>query len=327
MKEKTCWLSMIKALGLCSLLILITVGCKNLNDNPPPLSENKIRIDVGEIQRQISASAGVHEENRQEAPQYTLTSSETVVSSEAKTLLIGAVVVTSRSIPYPSGAAVTTSIPEFFGNDLIDSGDFIQLINLPVTETYVEFKVPPQSAGNWQVFAVAFSTQPELVSDLSAEEHKKSAIYFGVKDQFFTAESIGNTPVPVRMQRICLQGTPPKGCASFGASLTAEPVVTASVEIVGVRANGVDYTPGSVDFPIFVRTAEDVTAAIASLETIRDEIKDSLTATSMTVRATHAENTTESDNCQALSSVTNQNEFTNTQLRTHCEVSDYQVTY
>lgn len=318
---------MIKVLGLCSLLFLITIGCKDLNDNPPPLAETKIRIDVGEIQRQISASAGVHAENRQEAPQYALTSSDTDVSSEAKTLLIGAIVVTSRSTPYPSSAAITTSIPAFFGNDLIDSGDFIQLINLPVTETYVEFKVPPQSAGNWQVFAVAFSTQPELVSDLSAEEYKYSAIYFGVKDQFFTAENIGNTPVPVRMQRVCLQGTPPKGCASFGASLTAAAVVTASVEIVGVRANGVDYTPRSVDFPIFVRTAADATSAIASLETIRGEITDSMTTTSMTVRATHSENTTESVNCQALSSVTNENEFTNTQLRTHCEVSEYQVTY
>jgi hypothetical protein len=174
---------------------------------------------------------------------------------------------------------------------------------------------------------VAFSTQPELVSDLSTEEHENSAIYFGVKEQFFTAENMGNTPIPIRMQRVCLQGTPPKGCATFGASLTAEPVVTASVEIVGVRANGVDYTPSSVDFPIFVRTADDVTSAINSLKTIRDEIKNSLTATSMTVRATHSENTTESANCQALSNATNENEFTNTQLRTHCEVSDYQVTY
>ncbi len=327
MKEKTCWLSMIKALGLCGLLFLITVGCKDLNDNPPPVAEDTLRIDVSELQRQMSANVGLSEENQNEAPNYSVTSSDTDVSSEAKTLLIGAIVVTSRSTPYASSTAITTSIPSFFGNDLTDSGDFIQLIDLPVTETYVEFKVPPSSAGNWQVFAVAFSTQPELVSDLSSGEHKDSAIYFGVKEQFFTADSIGNTPIPVRMQRVCLQGTAPKGCATFGASLTAEPVVTASVDIVGVKANGDDYTPSSVDFPIFVRTAADVTSAITSLETIRDEIKNSLTATSMTVRATHSENTTESTDCQALSSVTNENEYTNTLLRTYCEVSDYQVTY
>ncbi|MBT4090036.1 MAG: hypothetical protein HOE30_16240, partial [Deltaproteobacteria bacterium] len=67
--------------------------------------------------------------------------------------------------------------------------------------------------------------------------------------------------------------------------------------------------------------------AIASLKTIRDEIKKKKTITSLTLRATHSMNTTESAECQALSNVTNENEYTNTRLRTHCEVSDYQVTY
>jgi hypothetical protein len=327
MKGKICWLLMIKTLGFCGLLLFIVAGCKDLNDNPPPVAADTMRIDVAEIQRQITVGAGGSQENQNEDRRFALTSSDTDVSSEAKTLLIGAIVVTSRSTPYSSSTSITTSIPSFFGNDLTDSGDFIQLINLPVSETYVEFKVPPPSAGNWQVFAVAFSTQPELVSDLSTEEHKNSAIYFGVKEQFFKAEDMGNTPVPVRMQRVCLQGTPPKGCASFGASVTAAAVVTAAVDIVGVRANGADYTPDTIDFPIFVRTAGDVTTAIASLKTIRDEIKKKKTITSLTLRATHSMNTTESAECQALSNVTNENEYTNTRLRTHCEVSDYQVTY
>ena len=175
--------------------------------------------------------------------------------------------------------------------------------------------------------SIGFSTQPELVSELSETEHKNSAIYFGVNENFFTADEIGNTAVPVKMKRVCLQGTAPNGCATFGKSLTADPVVTASVEIVGVRVNGEDYTPATIDFPIMVRTTSDVTNAIADLTTIRDEISDSLTPTSLTVRATHSENETESDECQALADVTNENEFTNTRLRTHCEVSDYLVTY
>jgi hypothetical protein len=326
MKGTTRWLSFQTFITVCCLLMLAT-GCKDLNDNPPPEQESKLKIDIASIQEQITASDMSQEESVTGGAVNSISSGDTAVSSEAKTLLVGAIVVTRRSTPYPGDTTPTTSITSFFGGDLTDSGDFLELIELPVSEQYIEFKVPPASAGNWQVFAVAFSTQPELISDLSAVEHKNSAIYYGTHEEFLNADDIGTTAIPVKMGRVCLLGTPPKGCASFGASLTTDPVVTASVEIIGVRANGQDYTPSSVDFPIFVRTAGEATAAIDSLKTIRDEIKGAMTATSMTVRATHTENTTESADCQALASVSNENELTNTQLRTHCEVSDYRVTY
>ncbi|MBU2649166.1 hypothetical protein KKI24_30945 [bacterium] len=328
MKEHTYWLSIKNALGLGALLLLLlTAGCKDLNDNPPPEAEDKLRINVADIQRQISANPGSSDNSGTEAPNHTLTSSDTSVTSQAKMLLVGAIVVTSRSTPFLNETSITTNIVKYFGNDLTDSGEFIQLISLPVSETYIEFKVPPPSAGNWQVFAVAFSTQPELVSDLSKTEHKTSAIYLGVNEKFFSAGDIGNTPVPVKLKRICLVGTPPKGCASFGASLTANPVVTASVEIVGIKVNDAEYIPKTIDLPIIVRTAADATTAIANLKTIRNEITAKQTATSLTVRTTHSQNATESATCKALADVTNQNEYTNTRLRTHCEVSDHKVTY
>lgn len=326
MKKPNGWTSIITLLCICGLIAL-TAGCKDLNDNPPPEREPTARINVADLQSQLSAGAGLHETDATEFGDRSVTSSDSDVSSEAKTILVGAIVVTKRGTPYPDDVTPTGSIPKFFGNDLYDSGEYLQLIDLPVTETYIEFKVPPPSAGNWQVIAVAFSTQPELVSDLTETEHKNSAIYFGVNENFFTADDIGTTPVPIKMRRVCLSGNAPKGCASFGASLTADPVVTASVEIVGIKLNGDDYTPATIDFPIFVRTAADVTSAITSLKTIRDEISDSQTPSSLTVRATHAENTTESTECQALADVTNENEFTNTRLRTHCEVSEYRVIY
>lgn len=325
MNEQTCWAAKIKILGICCLLALVIAGCKDLNDDPPPPVDQKLRIDVADIQRQLLVNTGTR--NEKENRLYALTSDDTVVSSEAKSILMGAVVVTSRSTPFKNDMSIKTNFLNFFGRDLTDSGDFIQIVNLPITETYIEFKVPPPSAGNWQVFAVAFSTQPELVSDLSSTEHKNSAIYFGVNEKFFTAPDIGNTPVPIKLKRVCLLATPPKGCASFGAILTADPVVTASVEIVGIRANGKEYMPDTIDFPIIVRSAADVASAIASLKTIRDEIVDKQTTTSLTVRATHSENTTASEECQALSDITNENEFTNTRLRTHCDVSDYRVSY
>jgi len=325
MKGITRWLSFQTLIAACCLLVLVA-GCKDLNDNPPPEQESQLKIDIASIQEQITASDMTQEESTTGGVVKSVSSSDTVVSSTARTLLVGAIVVTRRSTPYPEDTTPTTSITRFFGGDLTDSGDFLELIDLPVSQQYIEFKVPPASAGNWQVFAIAFSTQPELISDLSASEHKNSAIYYGTHEEFLSADDMGTTAIPVKMGRVCLLGTPPKGCASFGASLTTDPVVTASVEIIGVRANGQDYTP-SVDFPIFVRTAAEATAAIDSLKTIRNEIKNDMTATSMTVRTTHTENTTESAECQALADVPNENELTNTQLRTHCEVSDYRVTY
>lgn len=326
MKGKACWLSIPFTILVCCLL-LSAGGCKDLNDNPPPEPEKTLQIDIADLQSQISASPGLHETSPDETIHQSVTSTDTDVSSEAKTLLVGAIVVTKRDTPYEDEITPTTSISRFFGSDLYDSGEYLELIDLPVSQKYIEFKVPPPSAGNWQVIAVGFSTQPEQVDNLSDTEHRKAAIYFGTNENFFTADDIGNTPVPVRMKRVCLQGDPPNGCATFGKSLTADPVVTASVEIVGIKVNGENYTPNTVDFPIFVRTASDVTSAIASLKTIRDEITDSQTPTSLTVRTTHSENTIESDECQALSDTTNENEFTNTRLRTQCEVSDYKVTY
>jgi len=309
---------------LACLAVLAGNGCKDLNDNPPPIQEETARINIEELQLQMNANPGA----REEGADRSVTITNTGVSSAARKLLVGAFLRTGSSTPVPSDYEITGSVTTFIGDSLTDSADFLQLIDLPTASSYIEFKVPPQSAGNWQVGAIAFSTQPETINDISASEHKFSAVSAGFNASFFAAEDIGNTPIPVKIKRVCLMSSsPPNGCASFGATRTADPVVTASVEIVGVRVNGKDYTPKTVDFPIIVRTAANVTTAVANLKTIRTEITGSQTAASLTVRVTHAENTTESSACRALAGTTNRNEHTNTQLRTHCEVTDHTVYY
>ncbi len=86
---------------------------------------------------------------------------------------------------------------------LRNSTDFIGLIHLPTEENYIEFNVPPQSSGNWQVTAVGLRTQPDKLSELSNEEHGESLIYFGFIEKFETRDSVKSRPIGITLYRAC----------------------------------------------------------------------------------------------------------------------------
>ena len=93
----------------CGLLLTVA-GCKDLNDNPPPESGQTMQINVADLAAQISATPGLTENRSIGDRSGSVTSSDTDVSSEAKTLLVGAIVVTGRSTPYPDDITPTKSI-------------------------------------------------------------------------------------------------------------------------------------------------------------------------------------------------------------------------
>jgi len=314
----------VTALGL----VMGLLGCKELNNNPPPADESpQVRIDLQSIQRQLGFGEISPSSTSTEKPLFGFSTQDDAVTTPAKSLLIGALAVTRRSTPYTNDIAINRSLTSFFGSDLTDSGDFLRLITLPTSADTIEFKVPPSSAGHWQVLAIAFETQPKLISNLSDTEHENAAIYYGITDKFLSADDIGETPIALKLKRVCLLESPPKGCASFAKSLTGTPIVTASVEIVGIKVNGTEFTSSLVNLPIMVRNDAEVSYANTQLATIRDEIREQLTVSTLTVQATHTENPLESEACRALTGVDNQNEYTNVRLKTHCEVSDYTATY
>jgi hypothetical protein len=320
------WLKYLPSILAGACLIFGLMGCKDINDNPPPEAP-RLTVDLQDIQRQLGYVMSPNGSHRATEPDRAIAILENDVTTPALSLLVGAIVVSNRNTPYTSDIAINRSIDLFFGSDLTSSGEYLRIIDLPTATGTVEFKVPPPSAGQWQVLAIALSSRPKLVSQLSDAEHKDAAIYYGIAGRFFSSDDIGRTPIPLKLKRVCLLDSPPKGCASFARTITGAPVVTTAVEIVGVKVNGNDFTSTQVDLPIFVHNDADVATARSKLATIRDEVRALGTVSSLTVRATHTQNPDETEGCRALSDVTNENEFTAMQLRTHCDVSEYSAHY
>lgn len=307
------------------LATLLLSGCKDLNSNPPPVDTDKMRIDVSDLQRQMGFSEQSDTNQPHGYPQYNFINEDTSVGNQAKSLLVGALVVRNRKTPYTNSNSLTIGIADYFGSDLENSAEYLKVIQLPISSSTIEFTVPPGGAHNWQVIAVAFSTRPELVGELYDTAYKNTALYYGVWGQFLTVDDIKDSAVQLTMQRVCLLQSPPKGCASYAGTLSGTPVVTSSVEIIGLKVNGNDYTSTVVDFPIFVRSAVDANNAIVKLIAAKSEILNQFaTVYSLTIRTTHTENPYESSDCQDLA---NSTDYNNTKLRTHCEVAEYTVIY
>lgn len=317
--------SVLEIAGIAFIIMVLLFGCKEFNNNPPPARTQMMAVDVKAIQRQLTYLTGSSSINGRIKPESSFVNQESEVSNAAKTLLIGAMVVTKRSSPYSRSLSFAAGIRSFFGSDLTNSANYFTFVNLPLAGDIVEFKVPPPSAGNWQAMVVAFNTQPENIGDLSDIAYKNSAIYFGITPRFYSSNDIGRSPLQIIIKRVCFAATPPKGCATFAASLSGTPIVTASVEIIGVKVNGVDYLSTLVDFPVFVRTESDIISAESKLGIVREEIIGLFSSiSSLTVYTTHAENPYESDTCKSLADET---DYANTKLKTNCDIAEFTVTF
>ncbi len=307
-------------LALFILPFFIITGCKELSNDPPQESANLV-INLGEIQEQLGYSTQTkNANNRLESVSVP---GSTDATDEVKSLLVGAFVVNSRDTPYTKDVAITETIEENLKDELAGSVAYIEIVTLPTENDYIEFSYPKSELSQWQVIAVALDFEITEFAELAEDAHSESILYFGFSENFYSANTIGaDEQVTIEMTRACLTN-PVKGCATYDDSLTGTPVVTPSVEILGVRYNSTtsDFS-STVSFPIIIRDTTAAATAISSLETLRDEITAAgNTITSLTVRSTHTENTAESTACQALDA-----SATVSQLETNCEVQLNKIT-
>ncbi|MBU2646544.1 hypothetical protein KKI24_17685 [bacterium] len=304
------------------LPLFILGSCKDLSNDPPEESGNLV-VNLGEIQRQLGyATQSSGSNGRSDS---VTVPGATDASNEVKSLLVGAFVVNTRNTPYTKDVAITDAIEENLKDELAGSVDYIKIVDLPTANDYIEFPYPKSELSRWQVIAVALNFRIKEFAELGEDTHEDSILYFGFSENFYRSNTIGeNEQVAVQMNRACLTN-PVKGCATYDDSLTGTPVVTAAVEILGVRfnANTTDFA-SSVSFPIIVRTSADATAAINSLKTVRSAITAAgNTITSLTVRSTHSKNTAESTACKALADNAS---ATVAQLSASCEVQLNKIT-
>ena len=295
------------------------ISCKSFNDNPAE-NNSKIKVDISKLQQQLGYSTQSKKNRGQK--KITTRPGDSDATVEVKALLIGALIVNSRTAPYNNDLAITDEINDQFQEDMANSTQYFSLVSLPVAEDFVEFMVPTDGAGNWQVMVIGLDFQPDAFEDLGADERKNSSIYFGFTPIFYTRAQIGDTPIEVKVKRQCLIDEPPKGCATYDDKLVKKPIVTASVEIIDVKYNGDNsFSSGTVTFPIIVRNQSDADSAITSLETIVSEIGSPKI---LTVFTTHTKNSSESTTCQNLANVEN---VTVAQLSAACQIQESKMTF
>lgn len=161
-------------------------SCRELLTNEKDSSSISISVDLNDIKQQLNES-----ESR---------SSQSITGSGgAKALVIGAIVVT-RNTPYTSGEVLTQAQEDALVEDLANSINYITLVNLPVSKDYIEFLIPPDTAGHWQVVVVAVNFAVDNLGDLADYESKGEITHTGFTPNFYTSGNVGSGVIPITMQ-------------------------------------------------------------------------------------------------------------------------------
>ena len=307
----------VKYIALFFILFSLIIGCAEFNDNPAE-KEKTISIDIQELQRQVGYSTDSTGNQREELPRIT-GPGDSDATNDVKSIVVGAIVVTSRDTPYSEYEAITDEEWEVFKDEIANSIGYISFVHLPTSEDTIEFSVPPPSAGNWQVFAVGIDFRIDYVEELGEDEHDDAVIYAGFAKDFYTSETIeGETP-ELTLRRACVTNENIKGCATYSNDLSDDPIITAAVEIIDVIIDGesVDYN----DFPIIVRTETDSEEAVITLKGFRDDPSRNVGVGSiLTVIATHSKNLNEDPDCQFYADI---QDATVSNFEDNCETQEY----
>jgi hypothetical protein len=206
--------SSLAALLLLGAVSLGLAGCGN--DNPAD-SGGTMTVDLRGIKNQLGNGFSTQD---------TGVAGSTATTA-VRSLIIGAVVITFSDSPLSETTQIDSGIEDKFASDVINSINFLSIVDLPTGENFVEFKVPPPSAGHWQVAAIGTKNRIERFQDL---DDANVAIYYGFDDQFHTTSSGSQPDVSITMNRACFIDEPPLGCAQYTSLTTA--VVSGSGTIV-----------------------------------------------------------------------------------------------
>ena len=345
--------------GLLAVILSFTVGCADLNDDPPPANSGS-----GELTVSLTALAQqLGYRTDQETGLHT-TPTVSAATTPVVTLVIGGMVVRSRTLaqgPYSDSVPIT-DLKTQLEVDLLSSVNSLQLVQLPLPagQNTVSVSIPGPGTEKWQFLAAGFraaadGTRPQTLADLGDDKFQDAAIYFAFHPQFLktsvsgqtvtildavTGAVVPETAITLTLKRACLVDFPPNGCAQYDNDPDRTPRVTAAVEIIGIYLNNSD--PGNIvtsggdnllSSAIIVRDSGSTTdcltgsctkeAAIAHLTTNFGTTVLAASTTKITVKTTHTQSANESSTCRGVAV----DSTTIAELVSNCEIQSYITTY
>ena len=163
-------------------LFLVLGGCGGLNDDP---AGGGLSVRFGFADSNDGSST---EASAQSSPDTAEPMLSSPAGTEVLSIVIGAIVITHEKDvgngiqPYVLGDidGMTTRQRDLLEADLEQSIVFMEIIQLPTTEDSVEFPIPPDNAGKWQLLAVGMRHHIEALSEIQSD----SPIYYGFIGQF-----------------------------------------------------------------------------------------------------------------------------------------------
>jgi hypothetical protein len=169
-------------------------GCGDLNDNPNP-GGLAVAVEF--------PNAGGPQTGGVSTQALTFTGGGETV----QTLVVGALVINHDKLgngvilPYTSTDILTLTARQrdLLEEDAKQSVIHLEVVPLPWPQNYVEFMIPPENAGPWQVFAVGLRNQVFTVSDITSN----SPIWYGFFPGFLNNVTPGQNVGTILMEAIC----------------------------------------------------------------------------------------------------------------------------
>ena len=302
-------------MGVSLVCTTLFFGCQEMNSNPA--DENYI-INIGKIQRRLGYTSQQTTSGRSTVRKASSYSVNNNALTAVNILILGAVVVSGvdgrrKGVPYSNAEPLIGDTKKDLETDLVNSLEFVRSFLLPSSSVSALLKLPPDSVGKWQIVAIAVNHQGDdlpPVGNLVTGDKKKDILYVGFSTKLYTTGDLTGHKIAktLTIRRNCFNEEPVKGCATYDTG--KKPIVSAPVEVVGIRINGVDQFAPSF-LPIYVRdsTPDDPNFPKDSLYFPSDakkrlnvfveehKRKKKPKIKTLTVITTHSENSAESVAC------------------------------
>jgi len=276
------------ALAILSLLAL--AACDG-NSNPP--DRPTLRVDLASIKQQLGGGAGGGALSTRGIGQ-----SGSPATTQVYSLVVGAVVITFTDQALASDTTLSDTLTDALEEDVKNSIVYFKIVDLPTAEDFVEFNLPPEAAGFWQVAAIATRAPISTFDDLSQDS---IGVYYGFDG--VRRRTVGTTEnVNLDMRRACLITTPPLGCAQY--NLDRNSMVSPGVEIVGVVDSQNASIAGTTPLPIVVRDTVSTNCATGCSPAAAAALLNAMTVansgiTGAVIKTTHQLSPGQPSNCTA----------------------------
>lgn len=218
------------ALMFVSVLFALS-GCKSVEQDS---ESRRISIDISGLKKNLVTPSPAQAASVN-GPNYVAVS-ESQAQDTVLSLLITPITFSNHGKPYSSNEPFTDEVGDDLEDDAPNSANYIQFIDLPTDQNYVDVEVPSISDG-WQLVAAAFKTRVQNIDDMTDEANDNAIAYIGFTEKAYTSvDDFNASPVTLKLKRACNQDNPPKGCATY--DINKDAILTAAVEIQDILING-----------------------------------------------------------------------------------------